>query len=58
MEFCRSKLKSLKATLRQQLTFDFLKVTLKINEKHGSRRYKKAPISWRFFIVEVDNNKG
>ena len=49
MEFCSPKLKSLQATLRQQLTFDFLKVPLKIDGKSGSRGHKKAPVSWRFF---------
>ena len=43
MEVCSTKLKSLKATLRQQLTFDFLKVLSKISGKYCCSRHKKAP---------------
>ncbi len=41
MEVCSAKLKTLKATLRQQLTFDFLKVLSKINSKFCNRRHQK-----------------
>ena len=43
MEVYSKKLKPLKATLRQQLTFDFLKVFGKINGKSQSFRQQKTP---------------
>ena len=42
MEVYSKKLKPLKATLRQQLTFGFLKVFSELNGKSCSRKYKKS----------------
>ena len=42
MEVYSTKLKPLKATLRQQLTFGFLKVFSELNGKSCSRKYKKS----------------
>ena len=50
MEVCSRKLKPLKATLRQQLTFDFLKVFSKINGKSHSFRQQKNALIWAFFF--------
>ncbi len=50
MEVCSKKLKPLKATLRQQLTFDFLKVFGKINGKSYSFRQQKNALVWALFF--------
>jgi len=42
MEVYSTKLKPLKATLRQQLTFGFLKVFSKLSDKFCNRRHQKS----------------